>query len=351
MVQNEFNKIVEDTCFQQELGSCKIKLIAPSSGTEQEKLDKLKSLPFFNINIPDDLNTQTIIYHSNSDEERLRLLIDALYDESEETIIWQLKGGYGSARLIDALLKMPKPKKEKRFIGFSDITALHIFLTQHWQWKPIHGAGLLELINPARHPDNFYKLMDIIYKRNLNPTISGLKLLNPKVNSTFLSKLNSELNSNLHCNKNNNAINSVFSEKISDKITRKITGKITGGNLTIVQTSLGTPWQIQTDNKILFLEDVGEKGYYIDRALNHLRQAGVLKNVNAVIFGEFYEPRDDKTDIALNRFASEMNFPVFKTDYIGHGKHNHPIVYHAESEIIEMKDEDSESFDLKMHLS
>lgn len=312
-----FNPILSNPNFLQAIANCNIRLIAPASGTTPENIEALRSLSMLSsalrFKFPKNLNSDVIAFHANTDEERLHCLREALYDDNSNDIIWALRGGYGTARLLNELAKLPKPSKEKILIGCSDITALHLFLTQQWNWRTLHGPVLLELLHLDRDPQNLLKVLDIIHKNVSCTKITNLKLLNP---------------------------NKVYAEKI--------TGRITGGNLTIVQTSIGTPWQIQTKDKIIFLEDVGEKGYYIDRALNHLRQAGMLAGIKAIVFGEFFAPRDDKTDLALTRFAADTDIPVFKTNQFGHGKHNHPLIYNAESEILQEAESDDHC--LKIHI-
>ncbi len=314
--EEALNPIVYDEAFKKSIAKHRIRLIAPASGTEPELITKLQNIQCLNMDVPSNLITADIPFHANTDEKRLELLKEALYDDSNEVIVWTYRGGYGTARLINELKKLEKPKTEKIFIGFSDITALHLFLSQNWKWKTIHAPGLGELLNPNRDPENIRKTLEILDKNQKFAKLHSLKLLNP---AQYKGK--------------------------------KITGGMTGGNLTMVQTSLGTPWQIKTRGKILFLEDVNEKGYHVDRALNHLKQAGVLKNVKAIIFGDFANPGDDKVDFALQRFAAEMPVPVFKTDEFGHGIKNYPIIYNSKSEIVELLDSDSpDNFSLNMKI-
>lgn len=312
--EDMLNPIVFDEEFKESIAKHKIKLIAPASGTEPEQITKLQSIECLNMDVRSDLITADIPFHANTDEKRLEYLKEALYDDSNNAIVWTYRGGYGTARLINELKKLEKPKKEKIFIGFSDITALHLFLSQNWKWKTIHAPGLGELLNPNRDPENIRKTVEILNKNQKYARLHHLKLLNP-----------------------------------AQYKGRKITGSMTGGNLTMVQTSLGTPWQIKTRAKILFLEDVNEKGYHVDRALNHLKQAGVLKNVKAIIFGDFANPGDDKVDFALQRFAAEMPVPVFKTDEFGHGVKNYPIIYNSKSEIVQELDS-PDNFNLNMRV-
>jgi muramoyltetrapeptide carboxypeptidase len=106
-----------------------------------------------------------------------------------------------------------------------------------------------------------------------------------------------------------------------------------GGNLTVLASGFGTRWQLRPKGALLFLEDVGEKGYRVDRMLNQFRQAGVLEGVNAVIFGEFLGPDQAGIEVALARFAQSIAIPVFKTNQFGHGVLNYPIRYGAVSRI------------------
>lgn len=305
----QFNSIVYSEKFKSIMAAQKVMLVAPASGTDPKRIEKLKSLNL--LQIPEDFSASGMIYHSNSDEERLRLLKKALYDPSGDTVVWTLRGGYGSARLIEELKKLPKPKREKIFIGYSDITALHLFLSQHWNWHPIHGPGLDDLLNKDKDSQNFNSVLDIIAKKVDKIEIEHLKPLNQEATKA-----------------------------------KRISGPITGGNMTMVQTSLGTDWQIDANHKILFLEDHKEQGYKLDRTLSHFKQAGILKNVKAIVFGDL---GDDETAIfALERFAAETKIPIFKTDQFGHTKTNIPMIYNSKSDIV--KENDSLEHQLIMHL-
>lgn len=301
-----FNPAVTTTDFQNAFEGHTIQLVAPASGIEPEIIEQLKKIVQLKINVPENLIEKHIVFHANSDENRLVQLKNALYDTSSNTIIWALRGGYGSARLIEYLSQYPKPETEKIFIGSSDITALHLFLSQRWGWKTIYGPGLAKILDSNQDAQNFERIATIVSKSKKTLTFNPLIPLNTA------------------------ALN-----------TKKISGRITGGNLSIVQTSIGTSWQIQTAGKILFLEEVGEKGYRIDRILNHLKQAGLLTNVRAIILGQYSAP-DDPQDVsvcegitvAIERFAKDTQIPVFKNEQFGHGSINYPIIYNAISDIV-----------------
>lgn len=231
-------------------------------------------------------------FHSDSDETRTQNLIDAL--NSDADVIWCVGGGYGSAKLIPALLKLSIPQKQKTFIGFSDITALHLFFSQQWGWNSIHGSMIGSFSDLKFNPNNLLQVVEILNGSKPN----GLKL----------SALNQ------HC--------------ISD-----IKGEFTGGNLSTIQTSIGTEFEINSTAKIVILEDINEAGYKVDRMLLHLKQAKLFDDASAVIFGDFnFTDENNEEEIAninyaLQSFADSIDIPVFKTEGIGHGYNNQPFIY------------------------
>ncbi len=225
---------------------------------------------------------------ANSDEQRFQQLKNALLNPTSDAI-WCLRGGYGSTRLIPSLLKLTTPKKCKLFIGFSDITVLHLFMQQKWHWQTLHAPTLNQLTHQVIPSKNIIELKKIIFEQ-----LSELKF--------FLSPYQKSNSLDL------------------------IQAPITGGSLSLVQTSLGTEWQIETKEKILFLEDVNEAAYRIDRMLQQLQQSGTLNRIKALLFGDFtfaIKPEEEKkVQRVLERFAMEQNFPVLRCADIGHGKQN-----------------------------
>jgi muramoyltetrapeptide carboxypeptidase len=111
--------------------------------------------------------------------------------------------------------------------------------------------------------------------------------------------------------------------------SQTLEASITGGNLCLVQTSLGTNWQVDARKKILFLEEVGERGYRIDRMLEQLQQATIFKGTLAIVFGDFLagnEPDGSSLIIpVLKRFAQRIEIPVIQIKGIGHGPINYPL--------------------------
>ncbi len=269
----------------------KISIIAPASAAPLKNLNQ--GLDWLNQNDLDfDLPKNLLkpkLFFASSVENQVDHIKQALLSESY--YLWCLRGGYGSARLIPFLEKMKKPKQKKILMGFSDITALHLFLNQKWKWPTLHCRVLAQMDPQNSHAD------DQQYK----------KLFSGKLKSVEYKGLL--------------PFNSAAKKK------GVINATMTGGNLRILETSIGTSWQLKADNKILFLEDVGERGYSIHRMLTHLQQAKILNNkVKAVILGSFTEGHEkdgtDRTQEALKAFANESSIPFYHGLPCGHGEEN-----------------------------
>jgi muramoyltetrapeptide carboxypeptidase len=110
-----------------------------------------------------------------------------------------------------------------------------------------------------------------------------------------------------------------------------------GGNLCTITHTLGTDWSFDGKGKIILLEDVGERGYKIDRMLDHLKNAGAFKGAKAIIFGEFSDGNEkngaSSVEFSLMRFALNNKIPVFKSNEFGHGDKNRPIMFNSNAKI------------------
>jgi muramoyltetrapeptide carboxypeptidase len=117
--------------------------------------------------------------------------------------------------------------------------------------------------------------------------------------------------------------------------------KMIGGNMTVIQTSLGTPWQIEAKDKIIFFEEVDERGYRIDRMFFHFEQAGIFNGVKAIVIGDISPVKEkngtDLTEVAVSRFCARVNIPVFRINGIGHGKNNNPLPLNVKTIITKQK--------------
>src|SRR5690606_34603691 len=130
----------------------------------------------------------------------------------------------------------------------SDITALNIFLVQQWHWATLHASLAIDYLAP----ESIALLKQVLLGEINHLVFTGVEPLNALATQDQL-----------------------------------IEGVITGGNLTLVQTSIGTAWQLNTQDKILLLEETNERGYRVDRMLEHLYQTKLFAQAKAVILGDF----------------------------------------------------------------
>lgn len=240
--------------------------------------------------------------HAEEDEVRFASLKAAILADDSK-VIWSLRGGYGSNRLLPYLAKMKKPRQKKLLIGISDISSLHTFLTQEWGWVTLHGPLVDRLgrgLVSSRHEK---ELKNILWGKADHIEFKGLKPMNAAA-----------------------------------KAVQALESTVTGGNLTVLQSTLGTPWQLKTKGKLLFLEDLGERGYRIDRMLEHFRQCGLFKGCHGIILGDFIggqEPKGgSKIPEVLDRWAQDLKIPMFKGLEAGHAEIQRPVPFNTDCKLV-----------------
>lgn len=278
--------------------------ISPGYASPQKDIDGSRAfLLRWNLNprIPKNLIKPHFL-HSNEDEKRFQFLKEAMESRDSEAI-WCLRGGYGSNRLIPMLAKLKKPKTPKLVIGLSDVTSIHVFLNQVWKWPTLHAPILDRMGRGVSLPRHEKEFRDLLFGKTTEIEFKKLK-----------------------------ALNDVARE------TRQIKSKIVGGNLTVLQSTMGTPWQINADRSLLFIEDIGERGYRLDRILEQFRQGGVLKKCDGIILGEFMggeEPVTGKDNFKqlFKRWADDLEIPLYSGLESGHGKIQRPVPFNTKCEL------------------
>ena len=191
-------------------------------------------------------------YLSGTDEVRARD-INAMFADDEVDAIICLRGGYGAMRILDQLDYDLIRRHPKIFVGFSDITALHIALLEECGLVTFHGP--MAAANWSSKPlDDFSR--ESLYRSVMHANPAG-ELANPPEYPK-------------------QTINPGVAE-----------GQLVGGNLMLISSSLGTPWEINTKDRIVFIEEVGERTYCVDRMLTQLRLSGKFDDCAGVVFGDF----------------------------------------------------------------
>lgn len=243
-----------------------IALVAPSSPTDLSLINK-------SINAVENLGLNVVVgtscfskhgFLSGTDNVRAND-INSMFENKDIKGIFCLRGGYGSARILDLIDYEMIKNNPKIFVGYSDITALHIALNQNSKLITYHGPMIsTELINEIDTYTSSY------YNRNI-------------FSSDILGIINNPVGIN---------INTLY-EGVAE-------GNLIGGNLSVICSSIGTKYEIDTKNKILFLEDVDESPYRIDRMLLQLNQAGKLKDASGILLGAFTNCTTDNPEKSLS---------------------------------------------------
>jgi muramoyltetrapeptide carboxypeptidase len=226
-------------------------------------------------------------YFSGTDEERLVELQKMLDDKNINAVLFG-RGGYGMSRIIDLLNFKKFKANPKWIIGFSDITVMHCHLFSNYKISSIHGpmAGAFNQYNEAT-----------FFVDSLKKIVTG-----KKVKYSCDSHIENRLG--------------------------EASGALIGGNLTLITNIIGTASDIDTKNKILFIEDVGELLYSSDRMLQQLKRSGKLKNLAGLIVGGFTDMRDTERpfgksiEAIIKDVVKEYDYPVCFQFPISHEKEN-----------------------------
>ena len=302
-----------------------VDLVLPASGLPAEIISQAET--FLNswglkARYPKDILNPHPIF-AQSDEKRFQFLKDALLNKQSKAV-WCLRGGYGSIRLLPALQKLKKPENRKLFIGISDVTSLHLFLNQKWGWSTYHASLIDRLAKNTLPSEIQEELKQVLFgsRAELSYAITP-------------------------CNQ-------------KARQMKRTEAKIVGGNLVTIQSSLGTPFEIKTQKKFLFFEEIGERGYRMDRMMEHLDQAGKFKDCAGLLVGHVVGGEEPTVDpqkkgistwgLVFDEWLKRLKIPVFSGVPSGHGTDLHCIPFNT-SALIERQGagrEASEQFELKI---
>ena len=277
-----------------------ISIIAPASWIKEEYLNT--AICFleknnFMVKCSNQVHFTEKSYMAGTDEERIDAIHNAFTDH-ETDIILCAKGGYGTSRILNALNHNIINNPQKKFLGYSDITLLNLYLQKY-------------------APET---------KTYFSPNAIDIAYLNANINEPTLQYL-------VHFLHNETDYLS-FSKLISQtKILKngKAFGNTIGGTLTILMNSLGTPFEIDTHNRILFFEDKREFAFKVERMLYHLLHAGKLETIKGVIVGKFFEtpeyhiPFGKDMETMFSDFFKNYDIPILYNFPLGHCDNKMPI--------------------------
>lgn len=226
--------------------------------------------------------------YAGTDEQRYNDLEAALTDPDTRAIICS-RGGYGAVHLLEKLNRLPLRDDPKWIVGYSDISALHALMTSHGI-KSIHAPMTKHIAESLGKDEDTQRLFALLSGETPDVTVNP----HPK---------------NRH---------------------GTVTGTLLGGNLAVISGLISTPFDVFRPGSILFIEDVSEPIYKIERILYTLKLNGILSQLEGLIVGKFtnYVPdRDNATmEDMIYKMVEEYDYPVTFDFPIGHVDHNIPML-------------------------
>lgn len=224
---------------------------------------------------------------AGTDEERTTDLQKAI-DNKEIKAIFFSRGGYGCARILEKIDFSSLTKNPKWIVGFSDITVFHSYLNKHLRLESLHS------VMPGNFSDNKSVLL--------------LK------NALFGEKIKYELPANQY------------------NVSGNCSANIVGGNLSVLYSLRGTKYDLNYNNKILFIEDIGEYYYHLDRMLMNFKLGEIFKNIKGLIIGGMNDMKDGNSEYQkdtyqiISEYVKGLKIPVFFDFPAGHIKTNYPLI-------------------------
>jgi muramoyltetrapeptide carboxypeptidase len=233
-------------------------------------------------------------YLSGADKDRAAD-VNAMFAEKDVRAIFAIRGGWGCARILPYLDYSVIRSNPKLLIGYSDITALHMAIAARGGFTTIHGPIAVSAWGKASVASLKQVAFDGEMVTYQNPVATDDRLAQRKWRTQTISG-------------------------------GKARGRLLGGNLTVLTALVGTPYLPSFDGAILFLEDVDEAEYRIDRMLTQLGQAGILKGLSGVIFGQCTDCHAKEgngfggftlSDV-LKQHLGRLGIPAFQGGFFGH---------------------------------
>jgi muramoyltetrapeptide carboxypeptidase len=273
----------------------RIRIVAPAGKVSREKI-----LP--GIELLQDVGFEVIIGNhvfdrqfqfAGTDPQRAADMQDAINDQKTKAIICA-RGGYGSVRILEKLEFSSLLKNPKWLVGFSDVTVFHCVFNK-LGLASIHGAMPAYFIENKKPSKSFYSLMELLISGNSEVKFES-NILNCKGSGS---------------------------------------GELVGGNLSLLYSLQGTPWQLDTKGKILLIEDLSEYLYHLDRMMQNFKLSGLLNDLAGLVVGGFTDMLDNESPYGKSAYeiikevVDGCHFPVCFDFPSGHISKNLSLMFGA----------------------
>jgi muramoyltetrapeptide carboxypeptidase len=290
---------MQNIIIPQPLKNDEIRIIAPASAVEKDYMDKtIHSLTSLGLNVTlGNYVMERFHQFAGKDWQRAEDFQDAVNDPNVGAIFCA-RGGYGSIRIITKIDFSVLFDRPKWLAGFSDITAFHSFLNRTLNIATIHAPMPVNIDNP-HFAENLEKLKNIL---------NGKK---PKI----------------------------ILEPNDQNLKGKGRGKLVGGNLSIIYSLQSTRFELDTRENVLFIEDVGEQLYHLDRMMQNLLLSGKLEELSGLVVGGMTEMKDQKRPFGqsayeiINDTVKCFDYPVAFGFPAGHIDNNVPFILGPDVEL------------------
>ena len=312
-----------------------IRIISPASAIDSQWINRAKirlEQWGFHVSVSDHAYGNLGRF-SATDEERIADINAAFADPTIDIILCS-RGGYGLQRIIDRIVLPQRPKEQwPLLVGFSDITALHSLLSLNGVVS-LHANMCKDI---SLLPDDDIALQA---ERNFLQSLSI-----PGTLSFTAHHLPTCYHPSPHHDTAVSGVTTLLHTNSPFNRSGKVMGKLIGGNLSVLYGLQGTPYSLNhiieqcAEPPILFIEDICENHYHIDRMLNNLRLCGVFDAIGGLVVGQFTDCSDDPSmgctlQESIRQVVEDYSFPVLFDYPSGHIDSNYPLLLSAQYQLI-----------------
>ncbi|HVK07790.1 MAG TPA: LD-carboxypeptidase [Gemmataceae bacterium] len=274
-----------------------IAFVAPAGPANPDRVraakERFESMGF-RVRVPATLTARKDRYLAGSDDDRAAELNAAIKDKTVQAV-FAVRGGYGLTRILDRIDYRALRDHPKIITGFSDLTALHLAIARECRLVTFHAP--MPQASLHRDDGGHGYSADVFWR-----TVRADKY--PNGGAGFTIPLPADR------------------PKPKGLVPGKARGRLVGGNLSLLAATVGTPYQVEADGNILFIEDTGEAAYRVDRMLSQLRLAGLLGKFAGVVVGTFDGTDERELEAVLRDYFGKSKVPVMTGFPVGHTAYN-----------------------------